>query len=176
VASNHLWVPPAQARRELEARRQYEAELQEQLVRYAHLKDWNRELKQIDPYLEVVWAPETANEVGGVKRNRYCLLRHNPTAPPLVKPLEIDGQYAELGSWVFDQVRQADLWRDEVVRDRKRMEERMQRSKERRRAREREERQEEITDRLHALNPSVSMTRAGTWSYRAAARKAGKRD
>lgn len=165
-----IWVPPAQKKRDLEARREHEGLLQEQLVRHAHMEEWNKEVRRIDPYLEIVWAPANASEIGGIKPNRYCLLRHNPTAPPTVRPLEIDGEYADLGSWVFDVIRSSDLWRDEVVRDRKRNEQQLERQKERREAREREERQEEIGERLHAFDPGVSFANQGKgWRYRASA-------
>jgi hypothetical protein len=168
-----LWVPPSEMARAKEVRAQHDADLQEMLVRHSVTKEWTQEVKQLDPYLEVVWAPPTAKEVGGVKPERYCLIRHNPTGPPTVEPLEIDGQYADLGSWVFDRIRSMDLWHDEVVRERKDRERKAEEAKERRQAREREERDEELRDRVSALSPAVSMTSAGPWSYRAGARKRG---
>jgi hypothetical protein len=126
------------------------------VLKHAALKDWNRELKQVDPYLELVFAPEAADAPGLVP-GRYHLLRHNPGGPPSLIPLQgPEGEFREPDSSLFQLLRESDLWNDQAERARRKTAEALERAKERRRQREREQRVEELVGRAKArFEPSV---------------------
>lgn len=137
-------------------------------------EEYTRELRRIDSYLELVKFPERAAPHPGLVPGAYHIVRWNPTMAPTVEAL-IDGfgQPLALGSWVFDKLREADLWSGEAQRDRERMNRRAMAAKEAARARERADRQEELRDRLNAATrTSVSMVPG--WSQNASGKKGRK--
>lgn len=148
-------------------REQYAAELS---LMTQEVAEWNKALKAVDPYLEMVWAPESV-QAPGLVPGRYHVLRHNPGAPPSPLPLTDEkGGFKEPGSWVFDMLEKADLWNDRAARDRKAAQEELKVQRRKRHAQERREIAEELDDRIKALNPSVSMTNQGKgWKWKAGA-------
>jgi hypothetical protein len=146
--------------------------LLQKLEAKGQMDDWNRELRQIDPYLELVFAPENAT-APGLRPGRYHVLRHNPGAPLSLIPIETpEGEFKEPDSSLLDELRRADLWRDEAVRDRKKRQEALERSERRRKAREFEERQEEIEYRIKVKESPGVLVSDVPWTWRAHARKA----
>lgn len=136
---------------------------------------FTRELQQIDPHLELVFWPETAMPAPAFIPGRYHIVRHNPNAAGSVEPLVTpDGGYREPDSSIFDQVRAADLWNAEVVRDRRRMEQKALDMRAKRQAEENRQRREEIRDRIKAATEtSVSMSDV-PWSQNAAGARGRK--
>jgi hypothetical protein len=148
-----MWTP---TRHQQQERRRREGELQRMVLKHAALKDWNRELKQIDPYLELVFAPESADAPGLVP-GRYHLLRHNPGAVPSLIPLQgPEGEFREPDSSIFQLLRESDLWNDQAERARRKTQEKLDQARERRRQREHEQRVEEMVGRAKArFEPGV---------------------
>lgn len=165
-----MWVPPRVSRELHEEGLRHNAELSLQAVLADELKEWTSELQKIDPYLEMFWAPEKVTHPA-LKPGRFHVLRHSPVGGPVtVIPLEgPNGEYRELGSWVFDQIRSEDLWNAEVGRDRARRRKQLLQAEENRKRREREERIEEIDGRLKAANNPGVLFSDLDWRYRAAA-------
>jgi hypothetical protein len=134
---------------------------------------FTRELKRIDPLLEMVWIsdPKDGTEAPfGIVWNRWHVIRHNPaTIPSFIPIVDNDGGYVEPTSRVFDMLQAGDLWNGEAyARARKR-----QAKAAADRARDQQDFQAEIRDelegRLKAMeNPGVSMS--GRWTARAGAR------
>lgn len=165
-----MWVPPKVSQELQDAAMEQLAEVQRVFLSQ-ELEFYNRELREIDPLLEVGWVPEHA-DVPGTVPGRFHLVRWNePPVPPTLEPLEDDGEFISLGAWIFDRVRHMDLWNDQVRRERKRRLQNLEQSKRRAKMHEREEIAEEFSDRCKAaFNPGVSMTSAGPWKARAGAR------
>jgi hypothetical protein len=170
--SNGMWVPDSTARQYRDMRGEQAAELGEMLEAGVAgvLDDWNRVLKQIDPDLQLVKAKENAN-TPGLKPGYYHVLRRNPLGSPTVLVHEgPDGEFLDPDSSLLEMLRRGDLWSDEALRDREARLRELERQRDRRRELERQERRDEVEDRLKAANnPGVSMTRAGSWTYRAGA-------
>jgi hypothetical protein len=166
-----IWLPPkvsAELRAETEAHRN---EILNAKRLHSILEHWNRELKTIDPYLEMAWFEDC--HVLGVIPWRFHILRHNPGAPPSLIPIEgPDGGYVEPASQVYDILRAQDLWNAEANHDRKKRQQRLEDAKERQKAREELERLDEIRERLAAATRTqVSMNTASPWSQNFAGRR-----
>lgn len=137
----------------LEETAAHAAEVEMMVALRDELDSYNKELKQIDPDLELVWAPENVT-APGLSPGRFHVLRRNPPpAPPLLIPLEHeDGSFREPGSWMYDMLRKADLWNDRAQADRKRVQEEITRQRAKRKQEEREETAWEIDSRLKSVN------------------------
>lgn len=145
--------------------------------RFRGVMDWfNRELKQIDPNLELVFAPPTAKTVG-LKPGRWHVLKHVPGGPPNLKVIEgPDGEYVDPDSGLFDMLARSDLWNDRAVADQRRRAEAAQRAKERQEEREREALRAEAVERWAAVSRAqVSMNRSVPWSQNHAGRRGARR-
>lgn len=138
------------------------------------VKRFNKELKGIDPYLELVFVsmprdwPAGEEPPPGVVFDRWHVLRRNPGAPPTFIALtREDGGYVEPTSRVFDRLRQADLWNGDVAKRHRtamaRQAEQRARAADARRA----EAREEIALRLKALeNPGINFDSSRRWKAR----------
>jgi hypothetical protein len=148
-------------------------EVASQVETAAFLRTWTRDLKAIDPYLEMVKAREDST-LPELKPGYYAVVRHNPGTQPWVHVIEgPNGEFKEPDSSVFDELQRLDAWSDRAARERRRLQERLTQARESRRAHERSERLEEAMDRLHAQEPGVSFANQGKgWSYRAGKRAA----
>lgn len=168
-----VWVPPKVSREMEHEALAHRAEALAALVLSEELKEYNRELREIDRDLQVAWVDENTH-VLGLTPGRFHLIRDNHPFPPALIPYQDEaGGFLPLSSHLFDFVRHADLWNDQVTRDRRRRTERAEQAQARAKERERADMAEEIDDRIKAaFDPGVSMTKAGPWSYRAHARKA----
>lgn len=140
------------------------AEVEMMVTLRDELDSYNKELKQIDPDLELVWAPETVT-APGLSPGRFHVLRRNPPpAPPLLLPLETeDGGFKEPGSWMYDWLRRQDLWNDAAQADRRKAEQELERQRDKRRAEEREEVAWEIDERLRVANRPSVLFDVDTW-------------
>ena len=140
-------------REHLDETAKHQAEVELMVALRDELEGFNKELKQIDPDLELVWVPETATNPA-LSPGRYHIMRRNaPPTPPLLLPLEHeDGSFKEPGSWVYDWLRKQDLWNDRAQADKRKAEQELERQRDKRRQAEREETAWEIDARLRSLD------------------------
>lgn len=175
-----LWVPPSVQTRLVDERRQDDAEV-DRLVQHdiETAKRFDRELKRIDPYLELAYIgrpPSWADGVDpppGIVWHRWHVIRHNPDAPDSYTPhVGAGGEYREPDSGLFEELAASDMWSSQNQARARRREAQAQAERARSKEREREAIKDEIAERLRSReNPSVSFADAGKWSYRAGARK-----
>jgi hypothetical protein len=133
--------------------------------------EFNRELRKMDPYLELIFIGDDAGVQGAVP-NRYHLSRRSPDAPAtLISITDEHGGFVEPGSAIFDKLAEGDLWSARSRRERQNAQQEAERARDRKRARETEQRQEELKDRYNAaFRTSVSMADTG-WSQNASGRR-----
>lgn len=138
-------------------------------------EEFTRELKLIDPHLELVWWPENGGAPGFMP-GRYHIVRHNPDASGSVEPVVGPaGEYREPDSSLFDLLRRSDMWNDRAMHDRKRMMQRALDAEAKRKAAELEEIREEARERWAAATETrVSMSRDVPWSQNVAGRRGAK--
>lgn len=141
------------------------AEIDLMAVLLDELAEYNRELKQIDERLELIWAPESVTNPALVPGRFHVLRRNPPPAPPGLYPLQHqDGSFREPGSWMYDWLRRNDMWNDRAQAERERIVRDLERAKQKRREQEREEIAWEIDQRLRAKeSPSVLFSTAAPW-------------
>lgn len=166
-------ILPARVVRDIRAERAHEIE---QAIRTGICAEFTRELKRIDPGLELVWWPPTA-EAPGFIPGRYHVVWHHPgnglgSVEPLVDQA---GGYREPDSSLFDLVRSSDMWNDRVARDKKRIREQALKAKEKRERDELEQIEQEANERwLAATRAQVSMNRDTAWSQNASGRRGSR--
>lgn len=155
-----LFLPPSVTRELQQERMAHHARITA-LTHYAGtMDDFNTDLKQIDPYLELVKAKETIEAGTPLKPGYWHVIRHNPGAPPSIMTIEgPSGEYIEPDSGVFRQLQEwCDLQNPAVNHRRRQRERDIKTAEERRRAREREDTDAEAIDRyLAATRTQVSM-------------------
>lgn len=111
------------------------------------------DLKAIDPALELRRAKEDVEPGVGLKAGYWHIIRHEPGFVSYVTPLEwADGSPRDPGSWMFDHIKEEDMWSNRSQRARE------ERNKKLIEARERQEKRE-------------AMDRAGDFDERYAASK-----
>lgn len=172
------FIAPEVARDLLAKRRQRETVASEAFdaeAQWRWVKQFNYELRAIDPLLQLVWCPDPAPVeavAAGAKPGRFNVLRHNEGAPLSVYPIEgPDGEFVEPGSGVFEMLRRADLWSAENQRERERRLKELAYRRERREETEREERNQDAFERWLAVSRTqISMDTSVPWSQNAAGR------
>lgn len=167
-----LWVPPRVERELAEQSRHHAYTVVARSRIDSVCETFNRELRDIDPYLEMRFFDENgASEVTGAVPNRYHLIRRPPVGPPTLIAIHgPDGGYMEPNSSIFQKLREGDLWNSDAVHDRRRSAEAAERAAARQRARENEERQEILRDAYNAaFRTQVSMNRDTPWTQNASA-------
>lgn len=157
-----ILVPERVNRQTRETQQQYAAEVIDGYETYQELEYWNRELKQIDPYLELVKVPEHVTHLPGVKPGYYHIVRHNPGTAPSIEPHQGDnGEFREPDSGIFETLRKSDMWSTRTQKQREKKQRELERAREREREREREERVDEVMARFsHRVSPKVHIPRA----------------
>lgn len=169
-----LYLPSHIAQQNADQSRQHLANVMA-VVLGEELDQFNRELKEIDPNLEVVWNDEQEKPVVGLKPGRFHLIRDNGALPPTIVALETDdGEFYPLTSGLFEKIQRMDLWNDKVQKEKRRRDERILKARENQAERERQERIEEIDFRLKAANNPGILFGGNDWSYKAGARKETK--
>jgi hypothetical protein len=165
-----LWVPPAVSR-ELEEQRLLQYAKVAVLTDFREsMRAFNRELKELDPYLQLVKAKEDVEPGTALRAGYWHILRHNPDAPPSIMRIQgPGGEYVEprdnitaiwkmLTEWM-------DLQNPAVEFRRKQREAAAEDAARRMEEREREEIEMEAIDRAKAaFCTSVSMTNARPWT------------
>ena len=171
-----FWVPPTVSRELQQSTAEYRGEVHSLARQAGIVSSFNRELREIDPHLQMVWFDDGV-ELEGVMPGRYHLLRDAPGVPPTLEPLcGPNGEFMEPNSGLFNWLRESDMWNAEARRDQERRREEARRSAERVRAREREEIREELMDRYNAhFRTSVSMNRDAAWTQNRKGRRGANR-
>lgn len=168
-----LWLPGGEVdqrhRADAERDRLTDHEVARQLET---VRRFNRELRRLDEYLELVWVTRprdpAVRPLPGMIWERWHVRRRNPDAPDTYLALTApDGSYVEPSSRVFSMLAEHDLWRGDVQRrDRER---RAREAADRERARDaaREERLEEFQLRYKAaVSPGVLFSPDVGWRAR----------
>ena len=166
-----MWVPPKVERRLVEERNAYTASVESMVDRFRGvMNELNPRLKEIDPHLELIFAPPNVTAPGLVP-GRYHVMRHNPGAPPSLMPLEgPDGEFIEPGSRLLDELRSRDMWSPEAVNDRRLEREARERRQAAEKARQDELRRDELRERWAAASRAfVSMNMDAPWTQNASA-------
>jgi hypothetical protein len=154
-----LWIPPAEAERMLEQRQRYAAGLLQQRELHSEIAEWNRTLKEIDPHLEIVKAPDNAHH-SALKPGYWHIIRHGEgEMPPAVLVHEgPEGEYRDPDSSLLERLRKGDMWSSRSMKAETERERKAQRAAERAREREREERVEELYERArHHFIPKIAV-------------------
>ena len=151
--------PSAQAEIERDHR-----ELADNLFAVAAVKaDFDRDLRDIDPYLELLKAKDSTTVVG-LKAGYWHLVRRQPGHPAYIKPLEWEsgpdkGKPRDPGSWIFEAAMLDDLWNDRARKAHKKRLAAAERARERRRERESQDRIDEIGERIRSRNRTQILVR-----------------
>lgn len=145
----------------VEGRRQHAADLLRHLEVKGTLDLWNRELKEIDPYLQLVKAREDTT-MPGLRPGYWHVLRHVPGGPPSVIVYEgPNGEFREPDSGLFEELRRGDMWSDRAKWERDRLQRKLDQAEQHRKERERKDINEEIRDRIKsAWNTSIRVPRS----------------
>lgn len=113
--SQELWTPFS---KEMNAKR--DALVNKQTLEHIRRSKWlARELREIDPALDVVYIGENApSEFPDIKPGRWHIRRRGggqlDTYFALVGP---DGEYREPGAWLIDEFKARDLWNPKNMQD-----------------------------------------------------------
>lgn len=146
--------------------REYEAEVLSMVDRFRSVMDWfNRELREIDVNLELIFAPPTVKVVG-LMPGRWHIMRHMPGGPPTLIPyVGPNDEYLDPDSGIFEMLRRSDMWDERAAGDQRRRVEASAAAASRQKAREAEARREEIKERMAAATRvQVSMNRDVAWT------------
>ena len=173
-----LWVPPQVDRKLREERNAYTASVEAMAQRVGSvIEEFTARLREIDPYLELIFSPPKENLPAGMVPGRYMCMRHNPGAPPSLMVIETeDGKFMEPGSKLLDDLRSRDMWSPQAVRAREEKKRARLAYEERQKEREREERRAEILERWAAVSRTfVSMDQSTPWSQNANGRRGVRR-
>ena len=82
----------------------------------AHADALERELKELDSALSLVWIGSRAPEFPGVSPGRFHVRRANPGAPNTFMPIEgPDGEYLEPSFRIVEELKRNDLWDDRAM-------------------------------------------------------------
>jgi hypothetical protein len=163
-------ILPDHVVRDIRAERAHEIELAH---RTGVCDEFTRELKLIDPGLELVWWPAHASAPGFVPGRYHIVWQHPGDGLGSVEPFTDElGGYREPDSGLFELVRKSDMWNDRHKRDRDRVRQAARDAQARRERDEREEIAQEAEERwLAATRAQVSMSRDVPWTQNAAGRR-----
>lgn len=114
----------------------------------SELEHFNRELKRIDPYIQLVRAdPQSAHPQ--LRPGYYHIIQTPPGVPPTVEVWEgPNGEFREPGSDLFEYLRHTDGDSNRSRREREKRQRELKRAREREKERETEDRREELFQRL----------------------------
>lgn len=84
----------------------------------AHAKQLTRELKQIDPYLELVFVGDRSPDYPGITPGRWHVRRSPEDGPDSYWAVNgPDGEYVEPSSKLIEDMKAADLWRQGALQE-----------------------------------------------------------
>jgi hypothetical protein len=153
-----IWTPTS-AQQELV--REYTSEIMEQV--HDDLEHVNKELRQIDPYTEVLRADPRATHPN-LKPGYYHVIRRPPDGPPMIEVWEdpLTGEFKELGSDFFEWLRHSDLWSNRTRREREKRQKELKKIAEREKAAENADRKEELYQRIRSMGRTSISVPKGT--------------
>jgi len=171
-----MWLPPKVTAELQDNTRQATAELMQMVYLKGVMDEFNKELKAIDPYLELALATEKVLAGNPLRPGYWHVIRHNPGAPPSVMIIQgRNGEYVEPNSEVFRMLKEdMDMWNPANEHRRRKKEQAIEEAKERRKERERQARQEELLERYAAATRTQVSMLPG-WSQNVAGLKGRKR-
>lgn len=174
-APTGLWTPPAVQRELVERRHQYAANLVH-MMQMKHTMDFfNKQLQEIDPYLQLVKAEEHVEAGIPLRPGFWHIVRHNPGAPPSVMTIEGEkGEYIEPNSRLFTLLQKNDMWNSNSLKEENRKRRKLLEAEERQKQREREARQQEMFERVQAAT-RVQVSMLPNWSQNVAGKR-GRRE
>lgn len=124
--------------------------------------DFDRDLQQIDPYLEILKAKDQTTEPG-LRAGFWHLVRREPGHPAYVKPIttngEHNGDYKEPDSSIFEEAMLDDLWNDRARKAHRKRMKAAENARNRRRDREAQDRISEFNERLRSRNSTQILVR-----------------
>lgn len=127
------------------------------------LEQFNKELREIDPYLKLVKAKETTT-VQGLKPGYYHLVRYEPGFPAYIKPVQHDnGEYREPDSSVFEMAMLDDMWNDRTRKALREARKKADEARKRQKERESMDRAREFDERLASRNRVQIHVRSKPW-------------
>lgn len=157
-----LYIPQHYKQRIANAANQEQAQIQQEVEFLSgQLNYYDGLVRSIDEHLRVVMAkPNTTVE--GLKGGYYHLVRLRPGHPAYIKPYEHeDGSWRELDEGILDAAVEDDLWNDQVIAERRRLQRARDESKARDRIRQSQDRAAEIDARIKSINDlSISVPRS----------------
>lgn len=143
-----LYVPERFAAREAH-RAQVKASVD---MAIGQLDYWNRELKRIDPRLQLVRAHEKTT-LPGLKPGYFHAIRDNGADPPSIHIHEgPNGEYRDPDSGLLEDLAKGDMWNTRSRREAEKRASEAKAAAQRQRERERELRVDEIHERLVSKN------------------------
>src|SRR5437868_15246309 len=113
-----LWLPQPEQSRQLEGQRAATAQALQVVEVSERMKHWNRELRKIDPYVEVFKAPPNARHPGVIPGFWHILRRPPVGHPTFIAHQTPEGEYRDLDSGIFQTLRDGDMWNSERQKDR----------------------------------------------------------
>lgn len=166
----HLFVPPTVARELLDERAQFTAAVMRGTYQDDLCKQWDRELKRLDPLLTMRRAYEAYVIGTPLLPGHYHLIRENPGAPPSVTPVRgPDGGFAYPPGNLLESLKRCDLQDVRVMAERKREMDRAEYALQRQKEHDREVRQDETMERWRAVSRTqISMNPDMPWAQNAA--------
>lgn len=190
---SRLLLPPRVARELREESLRRETEALKALTAdhgYRWKKEFDAQLEHVMHGMRLAWCPDPAPldaAAQGASPGRWHLTWPGIAGGPLtIQPLVIDpetrkpriggeGAFAEPGSWVFDQLAEADMWDDRVMRDRRRIQREAETAKRRRREIEAAEFDQDVLEHYKAVTRAqISMNTSTPWAQNAAGLKRTK--
>lgn len=161
-----MWIPDS-AKRQME-RSRFNDDVAARIVAdtLATMNEFNYELQQIDPLLEIVRAGDRIDPGTPLKPGYWHVIRRNEGAPWSVMVVEGEnGEYVEPTSRLFEKLRQGDLWSPENMKRIETARQKATEAAERMKTRERQERQQELMERWKATSQTqVSMNVGEGWA------------
>lgn len=172
----HLFVPPKVAKELAEEQRVHYRAVLFPLFDFDDpvCKEWNPELRRLDPLIRIGRAKPMAYVPGlPVRPGFYHFLRDNQGAPPTVSAITgADDEWVEPDSGLLRKLQENDLQNPAVLVAMRAEEERVKQEEEREKLRDRDVRQDEIVERWKAgTRTQVSMNPDASWSQNAAGRR-----
>lgn len=170
-APTGLWTPPMAQRELVERRLQYAAEMAHMYLMKDTMDYFNKQLQEIDPYLQLVKAQEKVKAGNPLRPGFWHIIRHNPGAPPSVMTIEGEnGEYIEPSSRIFELLQKNDMWNSNSLKEENRKRRKLEEAEQRQKERERESRQEEMLERWNAVSRAQVSMLPG-WSQNVAGRR-----
>jgi hypothetical protein len=116
----------------------------------AEAVEWGKELKSIDPSLDLVWVGEAADDPE-LEPGRWHIRKRIPgTVDAYIPLVGQDGAYRAPGAWMLEWLTAGDLWNPKVHRDKEEAKRKLGEARERARRLRAEQRQDHMAEAVRA--------------------------